>query len=232
MKRNLNHGRFIPALRFDWLTPLYDPLVRLTLRESSFKRKLVEQARIESGHRVLDLGCGTGTLSMMIKQTHPRARVAGMDADANILRIARTKASRAGLEVDFRAGTASELSYPDGSFDCVVSSLFFHHLHREDKLRALKESFRILRFGGEMHVADWGEPANALLRMAFLSVQLLDGFETTGDNLRGFLPDFLTQAGFTDVQATARFATVFGSLHLYGARKADVATPEPSGYSG
>lgn len=181
---------------------------------------------------MLDLGCGTGTLSLMIKQAHPQATVAGMDADANILRIAQTKASRAGLEVDFRAGMASELPYPDGSFDRVVSSLFFHHLHREDKRKALTESLRVLRSGGEMHLADWGRPANAILRAAFLSVQLLDGFETTGDNLRGLLPDFLAQAGFTEVQSTAQFATIFGSLHLYCARKPGVTRPEPSGYRG
>lgn len=63
MSRNRAHNRYIPALRFNWLTPLYDPLVRWTLRESAFKQWLVEQARIERDHRVLDLGCGTGTLS-------------------------------------------------------------------------------------------------------------------------------------------------------------------------
>jgi hypothetical protein len=51
-----NRDEYIPALKYDWLTPLYDPLIRWTLRESTFKRRLLQQARVEKGHRVLDLG--------------------------------------------------------------------------------------------------------------------------------------------------------------------------------
>ncbi len=76
-----NRDEYIPALKYRLLTSLYDPLLYWVLRESKFKRCLVEQAGIESGHRVLDLGCGTGTLALLIKQTQQQAEVVGLDGD-------------------------------------------------------------------------------------------------------------------------------------------------------
>ena len=76
------------------------------MRESTFKRRLVEQARIEKGQRVLDLGCGTGTLTILIKKSHPEAEVIGLDGDPNILEIARTKIAKAGLDITLDQGIA------------------------------------------------------------------------------------------------------------------------------
>jgi len=214
-----NRNEYIPALKYDWLTPLYDPLVRWTLRESTFKRHLVKQAGIDRGHRVLDLGCGTGTLALLIKSHYPKAEVFGLDADPKVLAVARAKAAKAGLIVRLDHGMAFELPYPDASFDRVISSLLFHHLTRENKERTLKEIFRVLRQGGELHVADWGKARNWPMRVAFLLVQMLDGFETTADNVNGLLPEMFRSAGFEEVQETIRYMTIVGTLSLYVARK-------------
>ena len=214
-----NHTAYIPALKYGWLTPLYDPLVRWTLRESTFKRQLLEQARIERGHRVLDLGCGTGTLTLLIKSHHPKADVLGLDADPKVLDVARAKAAKAGLNIRLDQGIAFELPYPDTCFDRVISSLLFHHLTREKKEQTLGEVFRVLRRGGEFHVADWGKAQNWLMRITFLCVQMLDGFKTTADNVRGLLPQFFRAAGFEDVEESARYMTIVGTLSLHRARK-------------
>ena len=214
-----NRHEYIPALNYDWLTPLYDPLMRWTLRESTFKRHLLKQAGIERGHRVLDLGCGTGTLTLLIKSHYPKAEVFGLDADPKVLAVARAKAAKAGLIVRLDHGMAFELPYPDASFDRVISSLLFHHLTRENKERTLKEIFRVLRQGGELHVADWGKARNWPMRVAFLLVQMLDGFETTADNVNGLLPEMFRSAGFEEVQETIRYMTIVGTLSLYVARK-------------
>jgi ubiquinone/menaquinone biosynthesis C-methylase UbiE len=214
-----NRTQYIPALKYDWLTSLYDPLLRWTMRESTFKKQLVEQAQIATGHRALDLGCGTGTLTLLIKSHHPKAQVIGLDADPKVLEIARAKAARTGLDITLGHGMAFELPYPGNSFDRVVSSLLFHHLKRENKVRTLKEVFRVLRPGGELHVADWGKAQNGLMRMAFLLVQMLDGFSTTSDNVSGLLPELFRAAGFEGVQETAQYATIVGTLSLYRARK-------------
>lgn len=215
-----NQNEYIPALGYGWLTSLYDPLLRLALRESTFKPQLVRQARIEPGHRVLDLGCGTGTLTLLLKTTHPDAEVVGLDGDPKVLEIAKAKAAKASVEVRLDHGMAFDLPYSDSSFDCVLSSLLLHHLTQENKVRSLKEAVRVLRPGGELHVADWGKPRNAFMRMAFVLVQVLDSFETTDDNVKDKLPILFADAGFVQVQEMACYATIFGDLYLYEARKA------------
>ncbi len=210
---------FIRALNYKWLTPLYDPLVAFTMRESTFKRHLVEQAGILDGQSVLDVGCGTATLTLLIKQTHSAAQVVGIDADLDVLERARDKAKQSGLAVILDHGMSYQLPYADGMFDRVLSSLLFHHLTRDRKIETLKEIHRVLRPQGELHVADWGKASNKAMRAAFLLVQLLDGFETTTDNVHGLLPVLMEEAGFDKVEETRRFVTVFGTLSLYRARK-------------
>jgi ubiquinone/menaquinone biosynthesis C-methylase UbiE len=210
---------YLPALSYDLLTPLYDSLIRLTMPERAFKRRLVEQARVRDGQRVLDLGCGTATLTLLAKEMCPGAGVTGLDGDPRILEIARKKAEGAGADVSLDLGMSYGLPYPEASFDRVVSSLFFHHLTREDKVRTLAEVRRVLRAGGELHVADFGRPQNLLMRLASLPWRAFDGRETTGDNVAGRLPETMRRCGFAGVHESARYKTLFGTLSLYQGRK-------------
>lgn len=218
-ERRGEDGQYIHALRFSWLTSLYDPLVAWTAREDTFKRRLVREAQIDHGHSVLDLGCGTATLTILIKRKHPGATVVGLDGDERILAIAQRKVERTGLDIRLDFGLANELPYADQSFDRALSSLLFHHLTRRQKRQALAEVMRVLRPGGELLVADWGQARNALERAAFISVQLLDGFKTTTDNVKGRLPSMMTDAGFVNVAEYARYRTVFGVVSMLRAAK-------------
>lgn len=210
---------FIPALRFHWLTSIYDPILRWTMRESSFKNRLIQQIQLTSGQRVLDLGCGTGTLTLLIKQANPNTEVFGLDADPKVLEIARGKNASVGMDIIFDQGMSFELPYPDHSFDRVVSCLMFHHLSHESKKATLDEIYRVLKPDGELHLADWGKPHNQLMRIAFLSIQILDGFTTTKDNVEGLLPKLIKHSGFNVVKETSRFMTIYGTLSLYHAKK-------------
>ncbi|MGE0682512.1 MAG: class I SAM-dependent methyltransferase [Candidatus Binatia bacterium] len=208
---------YIPALRFRWLTRFYDPVVQTLLRERGFKQRLVEQAGLQPGHRVLDLGCGTATLSIMLKSTCPEATVVGLDGDPEILSIARQKISAARVEIALHEGMAFVPPFAPQSFDRVLASLVFHHLTTEDKRRTFTQVRALLCPGGELHIADWGKAQNPLMRLAFLGVQLLDGFQTTADNVYGRLIPLMREAGFASVAETHHAMTPLGTLSLYRA---------------
>ena len=199
------------------LAQLYDPLIRWFLREGTFKRALIEQARIADGHRVLDVGCGTGTLTLMVKETVPTAEVIGIDADPKILAIARRKARTAAIQFD--EGSATALPYAGASFQRVVSSLMLHHLTTMQKEQALGEMLRVLEPGGELHVADWVKPLGIFARAVSRVAQLVDGAATTRDNFEGRLPGMIGAAGFVNITETRIFQTVGGTLGLMRAEK-------------
>jgi ubiquinone/menaquinone biosynthesis C-methylase UbiE len=208
--------RFIPAAGADWLLPLYDPLGRLLLREQRTRGKLVEEAAIEPGQRVLDLGCGTGTLSVQIKRRHPDARVFALDPDPHALARARRKAQRAGVAIEFQQGFGDALPWADASFERVLSSLVLHHLTGEEKRRTLAEVRRVLVPGGRLHVLDFGPPRTRLDRALTFFVH---HGGRIADNLAGRLPGFMGEAGLRDARETGHARTLFGSLSLYAATR-------------
>src|SRR5215208_3947041 len=209
---------YLPALRFRALTRVYDPLVRIATREQLFKRLLIDQAAPAPGQRVLDLGCGTGTLAIEVKRREPEAEVVGLDADPEMLGQARRKAEDAGVELELTEGFSTELPYEDGSIDLVLSTLFFHHLDPEPKRQTVREIARVLRPGGELHVADWGRASDPVMAVASLGIRVFDGFENTRDNFRGALPEIFEEHGLSDAEQTDRLRTPLGTLALYRAR--------------
>lgn len=215
----MKNNHFVPALKYSWLTRFYDPVIALSTREKVFRKRLLEQAKIHPGGRILDLGCGTGTFVIMLKRSYPTAKVSGLDGDPDILIQAGNKISTAGLDVALDESMSYSTPYSEGEFSTVFSSLFFHHLTSVDKMRTIREVYRVLEPGGFFHVCDWGRPSNPVLRLLALFVQLLDGFEETRDNIKGRLPALIKQAGFEGVNQLGRLNTVFGTLDFISAKK-------------
>ena len=211
-------SKYIPALRFDALTSFYDPVVRLTTRESSFKRALIEEAHLKPGFQILDLGSGTGTLALMIKEVCPDVTVFGIDSDLRIIETAQNKARNVQQKIGLVGGMSYALPFGDKIFDRVFSSLFFHHLTRENKIKTFYEVRRILKPDGEIHIADWGLPDGRLMKISSRLIKLLDGEESTSDNHEGRLTSMLSESGFRGLKEPARFNTVFGTIRLLNAR--------------
>jgi len=209
---------FVPALGWHWLTRFYDPFIALMLRERVLKQQLVDQAQLKAGYSVLDFGCGTGTLAMLVKRACPAARVMGIDADPQVLAIAREKVARAGLDIELQQGFFTADTFPPASFDRIVTSLVLHHLTHDEKLAVLRAMRTALRGDGELHVADFGAPHTALMRVPSRVVQMVDGADRIGDNLAGRLPEIIAAAGFTAVETLDRRATPFGTLAYLRAR--------------
>src|SRR5688500_2060848 len=110
---NRNQTTYISALKYGWLTTLYDSIAQVTLRDSTFKRQLIEQALLQKGQNILDLGCGTATLTLLIKELHPGTQVVGLDADPQVIAIAKAKAAESKLEIGLALGLSFNLPYPD-----------------------------------------------------------------------------------------------------------------------
>src|SRR5687767_7345900 len=125
---------YIPALSYRFLTPFYDFIQKYIVRDVRYKTVLIERASIKPGDHVLDLGCGTGTLAIMVKQAQPGAEVYGLDADPEMLNVAKDKSGEQNAPVQFDVGFTNKLPYPDASFDRVMSSIMIHHLKTPDKI--------------------------------------------------------------------------------------------------
>ncbi|HKL25514.1 MAG TPA: methyltransferase domain-containing protein [Desulfuromonadales bacterium] len=212
-------SRYVPALGFHFLTPVYDAVVALTGREGTVKQALIRQAGLEPGQRVLDLASGTGTLAVMIKQHHPGVEVVGLDADARIIGLARRKAGKAQADIRFDQGLSYRLPYAADEFDGVFASMFLHHLPWPDKVSTAREILRVLKPGACVYVADWGTPANILMRGLFLTVQVLDGFQNTRDHAEGRLLPLFAENGFVEVTRQNAFNTIYGTIVLASASK-------------
>jgi ubiquinone/menaquinone biosynthesis C-methylase UbiE len=189
---------FLPGTSRHWLLPLYDPLTQL-LGARRVHRRLLDQAGVRPGQRVLEIGCGTGNLLLTAKQAQPAAIVVGADPDLTALARAHRKARRRGLTVQLDRGYADELPYADDSVDVVLSSFMLHHVPTDRREPAMREARRVLRPGGALHLVDIGgagPPADGWI------ARRVHRHELTEENFGGGIPDLLRRAGFLDVRET------------------------------
>jgi ubiquinone/menaquinone biosynthesis C-methylase UbiE len=197
---------YLPAAGYDALLPAYDLISRL-LGAAKLHRRLVELADLHPGQRVLEIGCGTGNLTKLVKRGQPGAEVVGLDPDPRALAMATRKA--AGLGVRFDRGYSQSLPYPDGSFDRVLSSLMFHHLDEEQKRGTLSEVRRVLRPGGALYLVDFGAESGGHGLLRRRRPHRIVG------NDAGTLTRLCAEAGFGAVAELERARTRIGAVSYY-----------------
>jgi SAM-dependent methyltransferase len=213
------HGHdYLPAAGRDAFLPFYDLLTRLMRMNRTYDR-LIAQAELRTGMRVLEIGCGTGNVTIRAKRAHPGADFVGSDPDPLVLGRARRKA--AGLDgVRFEHGYAQSLPYGDGEFDRVLSSAMLHHLDVAAKPLALAEVFRVLRPGGQLHLVDFVGGHRGLLGR----LMPRSGHGTV--DFDGDVPDMMRSAGFDCTVADVQRTAFFGPLTFFRATRMTDATAD------
>ena len=177
----------------------------------SAKTALLRQANLRATHRALDIGCGTGTLAVRIKELYPDVVVVGVDPDPKALGRARRKAQRAGTPVQFDQGFSDELPYPGASFDRVFSSFMFHHLPLDQREKTLREVRRVLAPGGSLHLLDFDRPEQSPERS--LTTRIHSG-KHLKDNSESQILTLMQQAGLVGAKKVMARTMLFGLLRI------------------
>jgi ubiquinone/menaquinone biosynthesis C-methylase UbiE len=164
-------------------------------RAKMLRTMTIDRALIQPGNSVLDIGCGTGEVTWRAKSRAGSGQVYGIDPAPEMIAVARKKAVRLNLDIDFRVGVIESLPFPDSSLDVVTSSLMMHHLPDELKRRGLAEIYRVLQPGGRLLIADFMRPTSSFVNHLFLAVTHHRGLKYGIEDLRMLL----NEAGFADV---------------------------------
>lgn len=211
-------AQYVPALGRPELTGLYDHVLALVAREGRWRAMLLNALQPRAGELIVDIGCGTGSQAIAIKIRCPGARVVGVDPDPAVLEIARAKALRAGVEIEWvqALGGGADNLIGQGVADAVISSLVLHQCDVPVKGEILRAMARIAKPGARILIADYGRQ-RGLMRLLFRLVQAVDGFERTEFNAAGSLPGLMRSNGLSAVSELGRIATPTGSISLYGA---------------
>lgn len=212
---------FTPALGKSEFTGDYDDVIAIMVREKRLRSRLLSLLAPNSGETIVDIGSGTGTMAIAIKQCAPGARVVAVDPDPEVRRIAEAKAAAAQVEIEFVTAMGDERidEVEPGRVDKVVSTLVLHQCPEDMKKAILRSAFRNLRPGGQVFIADYGLQPNLLMKLLFNQVRALDGYENTKPNKDGMIPLFIAECGFVDVEELGVIATPSGSISIHRGTK-------------
>jgi ubiquinone/menaquinone biosynthesis C-methylase UbiE len=143
----------------------YDMLVGLlTLgHERRLREITLDLVSLQPGEKVLDVGCGTGSLAIAAcERVGAFGAVSGIDPAPEMVARARKKATRAGVHARFELAVIESLPFANGEFDVVLSSLMIHHLPRKIRPAAFSEVFRVLKPGGRFLAVDFKPPGSKM----------------------------------------------------------------------
>ena len=180
------------GISLDYLAEHYDLLT--PTERSRFRRKQIGMVGLRKGERVLEVGCGTATLSILAKRiTGETGIVEGVDLAPKMIAKAQRKARASSLEISFKCASIDALPYADERFDAVISSFMFHHLPVEIKRRGLEEIYRVLTKGGRFFLSDFCSPHYLTIPIMVL---MLIWWAPTRHQLFGKLPRLIEESSF------------------------------------
>lgn len=172
---------------------------------SGIRRMTIELAGIKDGERVLDVGCGTGTLAIAAKRSAgPAGEVHGIDPSVEMIAVASKKAAKAGVDAQFQTAVIEELPFPDAHFDLVLSTLMLHHLPDDVKRAGFSELSRVLKPGGRFLAVDIAESGGFIGHILQMHLR-----RHQQEGKLAQAPAMLREAGFEDAELSK---TKFGPL--------------------
>lgn len=204
--------KYLPPISWPILTPCYDFLCTMAGFGSGFKAKVLNSIQLAAGTVVADIGCGTGVFLKIAKQKYPNVNFIGIDPDKQALSIAERRMERSNLSVELRESFAESLPLADQSTDVCFSTLAFHHMPDSIKKAAIQEIYRVLKNGGKIVIADFGQTESRLLRkiLFFEKPEYFEG------NLKGLIPEYLKENSFRNIKIVDHH---FPSIDIIAAEK-------------
>ncbi len=209
----------IPSLRFHFLTPYYDFLFRLLLPEKKIRQKLLHLGNLTDAENILEIGCGTGSFTLMLAAKFPDLSITAVDPDRRALSILSAKIAQKSLsKIKPVQASATALPLADESVQAVFSSLLFCNLSHHQKIKTIMEARRVLQHNGRFLIAEWGKPQTFVGRLGFTILQWVGGKANTNDIKKGALVHYLISAKFS-VSSGIFVNTLFGTVWFYEVAK-------------
>jgi len=213
-----NDKKYIPALSFDFLTGYYDRAIKRVM-PGGFRQILIQQINPFANEMILDFGTGTSEIAILLKKEISAIKIIGIDVDPKVLRIAKKKIAHQNLDIQVLEYDGKTFPFPNNYFDKVVSCLVFHHLSPYQKQIALDEIFRVLKTGGEIHIADWGLERNKIKAKFLNFLGYFKVLQYIVEHGKGLFPGYITRSGFKNLTETHYLKTRTGTLCYYMATK-------------
>ena len=174
-------------------------------RAPAIRNVTIELAGVAPGDKVVDVGCGTGSLAIAAKgKAGPTGEVHGIDAAPEMIEVARRKAAKhalsgaegAGVDVRFQVGLIEDLPLPDGQLDLALSSFMLHHLPDDLKRKGFAEIHRVLKPGGRFLAVDFGSRTNSVIGHVMTALIGHGAKHSNATELMAMMAD----AGFAEVE--------------------------------